>query len=90
MADVVTQTLLAAQHNAPSGWLATELGDTRSLRLEVHQAAGMLSEQLDIRAADALVMLRAHAYAEERPIDLVAREVVTRRLRIADPLHEGG
>jgi hypothetical protein len=89
MADVVAQTLLAAQSGARPGRLATDLGDSRTLRFEVHQAAGMLSEQLDIRAADALVMLRAHAYAEQRPIDAVASEVVTRKLRIAD-LRDGG
>jgi hypothetical protein len=90
MADVVAQTLLAAQSDAQPGRLRSELGDFRTLRLEVHQAAGMLSEQLDIRAADALVMLRAHAYAEQRQIDVVAREVVTRKLRIGDRLQEEG
>jgi hypothetical protein len=90
MADVVAQTLLAAQSVAPPDWLGHEFGDSRTLRLEVHQAAGMLSEQLDIRAADALVMLRAHAYAEQRQIDVVARDVVLRKLRIGDPLQEGG
>jgi hypothetical protein len=84
MADIVTQTLLAAQSDARPGRLGVDLGDSRTLRFEVHQAAGMLSEQLDIRAADALVMLKAHAYAEDRPIDAVAREVVIRELRIAD------
>jgi hypothetical protein len=90
MADVVTQTLLAAQSDAQPGRVASELGNSRTLRFEVHQAAGMVSEQLDIRAADALVMLRAHAYAEQRHIDVVAREVVTRKLRIGDRLHEEG
>ncbi|MDQ1429986.1 MAG: hypothetical protein QOF40_588 [Actinomycetota bacterium] len=90
MADVVAQTLLAAQSGALPGRLGSDLGDARTLRFEVHQAAGMLSEQLDIRAADALVMLRAHAYAGQRSIDVVAREVVTRKLRIGDRLQKGG
>jgi hypothetical protein len=90
MADIVAQILLEAQSDAPPGVLGIELGSSRTLRLEVHQAAGMLSEQLDIRAADALVMLRAHAYAEQRPIAVVARDIVTRRLRIGDRLQEGG
>ena len=90
MAEVVTQVLLAAQADARPGGLAAGFGDPRSLRLEVHQAAGMLSEQLDIRAADALVLLRAHAYAGNRPIDAVAHEVVTRVLRIDAGLDGNG
>jgi GAF domain len=90
MTDVVTQTLLAAQAEARPGGLAPDFDDTRSLRLEVHQAAGMLSEQLDVRAADALVLLRAHAYATERGIDVLARDIVTRKLRIDGHLDGGG
>jgi hypothetical protein len=85
MADIVTRRLLATQADASPGRLGSELdGDARALRIEVHQAAGMLSEQLDIRSAHALVLLRASAYASERPIDEVAHEVVTRTLRFDD------
>ena len=49
----------------------------------------MLSEQLDIRAADALVLLRAHAYAAECPIDTLARDIVARKLRLDDHLDGG-
>ena len=90
MAAVVTQTLLAAQTGARPGRLGVDLDDSPTLRLEVHQAAGMVSEQLDIRTADALVLLRAHAYAAERGIDAVARDVVMRKLRIGGRLDGGG
>ena len=86
MSDVVTQMLLAAQAEAWASGLASEFDDPRIMRLEVHQAAGMLSEQLDIRTADALVLLRARAYAAERPVDEVARDVVSRKLRIDERL----
>jgi hypothetical protein len=85
MADVVTRRLLATQADAPPGRLGSELDDdVHALRVEVHQAAGMLSEQLDIRSPDALVLLRAAAYASERPIDEIAHEVVARTLRFDD------
>ena len=84
MAGVVTRRLLAAQVGAPAGLLGADLDDRRAFRSEVHQAAGMISEQLDLRATDALVLLRAAAYASERPIDDVARDVVSRRLRFDD------
>jgi hypothetical protein len=47
----------------------------------VHQATGMVKVQLNVGIAEALVRLRAYAYAEERPIEDVARDVVGRRLR---------
>jgi GAF domain-containing protein len=52
-------------------------------RAEVHQAVGMISVQLGIGVEEALVRLRAHAYAEERRLAEVARDVVERRLRFS-------
>jgi GAF domain/ANTAR domain len=49
-------------------------------RAEVHQATGMVLVQLGVPAQDALVRLRAHAFATCRPLADVARDVVTRRL----------
>lgn len=42
---------------------------------EVHQAAGMVSEQLGISIVEALVRLRSHAYAKTTPLSVVARSV---------------
>jgi AmiR/NasT family two-component response regulator len=44
----------------------------------------MLSVQLDLSVGDALSRLRAYAYAEGRPINDVAQEIVDRRLRIGE------
>ena len=55
---------------------------------EVHQATGMVTAQLQVSAATALVRLRAHAYAHDRRLRDVAADVVARRLRF-DP-HTGG
>jgi hypothetical protein len=54
-------------------------------RAEVHQAAGMVSVQLGISLTDALVVLRARAYAEGRTIAQVAADVVARRLSFTPP-----
>jgi hypothetical protein len=40
----------------------------------------MISVQLDVSLAEASVRLRAHAYADGRPLAEVARDVVERRL----------
>jgi hypothetical protein len=73
--------------------LRTGAGDPRSAawaeldkftRAEVSQATGMLVAQLDVGPSEALVRLRAHAYATGRSVTEVARDVLDRRLRL-DP-----
>jgi hypothetical protein len=49
------------------------------------QAAGMVSVQLGVSLTDALVAMRARAYAEGRTISQVAADVVARRLSFALP-----
>ncbi len=51
-------------------------------RAEVSQATGMLVAQLGIEPADALLRLRAHAYATGRAATDVARDILERRLRL--------
>ena len=51
-------------------------------RAEVSQATGMLIAQLDIGPAEALVRLRAHAYATGRSATDVARDILADRLRL--------
>lgn len=82
MADVVTHEIIELQAGAPSEALASELDTSANLRAVVHQASGMLSVQLDIPIADALIRVRAHSYAENRLVNDVARDVVARRLLI--------
>lgn len=48
---------------------------------EVHQATGMITVQLGVNAEIAFARLRAHAFAHDRRLRDVARDVVARRLR---------
>ncbi|HVV08573.1 GAF and ANTAR domain-containing protein [Amycolatopsis sp.] len=57
------------------------LSGTPLHRTEVYQATGMVVGQLGIPPATALAKLRGYAFAQNRPIDEVARDVVARRLR---------
>ena len=82
LARVITHELLALQAGAEPGVLGTGLEEVTDLRVTVHQASGMVSERLGIPIGDALVRLRAHAYAEGRSVNDVARDVVARRLRL--------
>ena len=49
-------------------------------RREVHQATGMVLAQSGTTARDALLLIRAHAFAHGRTVREVARDVVSRTL----------
>jgi hypothetical protein len=51
-------------------------------RTEVSQATGMLVAQLGVEPAEALVRLRAHAYASGRSATDTARDILDRKLRL--------
>ncbi len=55
-----------------------------AMRREVHQATGMILAQLDVTATEAFVRLRAHAFANSRSVQDVARDVVLRVLDFRD------
>lgn len=80
VADVITNKVLDLQSGAVSESLAWGL-QVDDYRAVVHQATGMLSVQLDCEIGEALVRLRGHAFATQRPIDQVAADVVTGELR---------
>lgn len=63
-------------------WLVEVAGH----RAEVHQATGMVLAQLGISATEALARLRAYAFAEQRLLVDVARDVVARRLRFTEEM----
>ncbi|MFP3967611.1 GAF and ANTAR domain-containing protein [Actinomadura fulvescens] len=74
LADTAVTLLLTGQADAvPDDWLA--------LGAEIHQAAGMVSVQLDCTVEQALARLRGHAFAHELPVTQVAKQVVERILR---------
>ena len=82
-AEIAAEAVLAMQAGTWADRLAVELEDGSNLQSLVHQAAGMVSAQLDVTVAEALVRLRAHAFGDQRLLADVATEVVSRRLRFA-------
>lgn len=89
-ADAATSILLHMQGQTRRAGDDARLVTAVDDRAEVHQATGMVSVQAAIVLADALVLLRAHAFAAERPILQVARDVLTRKLSFGgeDDHHE--
>jgi hypothetical protein len=78
---MAAQAILAMQAGAPPGQLAVELEAGTDFQYVVHQAAGMVAAQLEVGVGVALLRLRAHAFAIDRPLAEVARDVVARKLR---------
>jgi len=84
MAQIAADAVLAMQAGESVGVLAAELEAGSNFHYIVHQAAGMVSAQLDVSVAQALVRLRAYAFANERPVADVAADVAARRFRFDD------
>lgn len=86
VAEIVAKTVFGLQTEAPIGQLASDLEEKSNFHLVVHQAAGMVSAQLDISIHESLGRLRGYAFGHGRNLDDVAHDVVSRRLRFTQPL----
>lgn len=75
-ADTIVTMLLGGQERAASAEMV-DLGP----RAVIFQAQGMIAVQLGIPLGEAMVRIRAHAYAQNRPPSEVAADIVSRRLR---------
>jgi hypothetical protein len=84
MAQAAAVAVVALQDRADGEELGPDLDVLASHRAEIHQAAGMVSVQLEVNVAEAMVRLRARAYADGRSLAEVAADVVARRLSLAD------
>jgi GAF domain len=74
-AEVATLSLLDGQESAWDGQPAA-LGDALDASLEVYQAQGMVMVQLTVSLAEALARIRAYAYAHDRGVGSVARDIL--------------
>lgn len=82
-AGAAVVVLLHLQEQAGlGGTLHPELSEPVAHRAVVHQATGFLSVSASVGLTEALLLLRAHAFAMELPLLHVAREVLAGRLRI--------
>lgn len=83
VADIVALKLLGVHIDPGNPYGGDHMSPSRA---EVHQATGMLIGQLEVSAADAFARLRAYAYAHNRLLHDVARDVVNRDLRFSDDM----
>jgi hypothetical protein len=80
---VLADAAFAAVLDAVAGHDPNDLGWISDVHAEVHQACGMVMYQLKITIEEALLRIRAHAYAHDLPIGVVARHIVNRRLTLS-------
>jgi hypothetical protein len=78
-AHAATDALLGSAGGLDPHWMSER---TSGYRAEVHQAAGMISVQLEVAQGEALIRLRAYAFSHRRALAEVAADVVARRLRL--------
>jgi hypothetical protein len=88
-ADAAVLVLLHLQGQMPpEGELHPQLAAPLENRAEVHQATGVISVDAAVSLAEALLLLRAHAYAYQLPALQVARDVIAGTLRIHAPRND--
>jgi hypothetical protein len=69
------------QSDALDGELASAIEVGSQVRFAVHQASGMVAAQLSVTLSEALIRLRGCAFANDRQVTEVAKDVVARRIR---------
>ncbi len=84
LAGVLPAIMSAIQAEGPQTLLAGELSDADAHRAEVHQATGVTAVQLGIGVDEALVRIRAHAYATSQTVAHVSGEILAHRLHLGD------
>lgn len=83
-ADAATIMVLHLQDHDEHGGVNAALTGPIDSQAVVHQATGMITIQLGISLAEALLRLRAHAYATGQTVSAVAADVVNRHLFFDD------
>jgi GAF domain-containing protein len=80
-ADAATALLLRLQVQGRDTALPLDSLPVLDDRARVHQATGVVSVQAGVSLREALLLLRARAYADQRPIGDLARDVVDGAVR---------
>ena len=79
-ADVAMGLLVDGQARAADAVSSPDIDGALANRLEVYQAQGMVMVDLGVGIDEAMARLRAHAFAEERTISDVAKDIVAGKL----------
>ena len=86
LADATVGALLDQHDHDGTEAGGEDLDEVVEDRAELFQAQGMVMVQLGVSIGEAMARMRAYAYAQDRRLSEVARDIVARRLRF-DPDH---
>ncbi len=78
-AQIATEILLDGTLTTSAGDLTPGLATALDGRAEIHQAQGMVMVALGVTLAEALVRMRAHAFASTQPLIDLAHEIIAGR-----------
>jgi hypothetical protein len=82
LASIATLALLDGQSSADAGASPVGIEQALASRFVVYQAQGMVMIQLGVPMGEAMARMRAYAYAHDRTLGVVARDIVNRMLRL--------
>ena len=74
--QIATEIMLDGDLTTAEGDLDPGLSTALDYRAEIHQAQGMVVVDLDVGAAEALARMRAHAFAQNRPLIDLAHDII--------------
>lgn len=80
VSTLATIGMLQIEAGAAAGRVEVRYDPMSELHAILQVAGGMVSELLSVSIVEALVRIRARAFAEDRSVDAVARDIVARRL----------
>lgn len=75
-AEIATEIILDGDPDPRPGQLHPGLQTVWQNRAEIHQAQGVVMVDLGISLTDALIRMRAYAYARDMPLSKVARSIM--------------
>jgi hypothetical protein len=81
LSDALFRFVLPAVHGGPEETDALPLLERADRRASVHQATGIIAEQCGCTLADARALLRARAFAVDRPAGELAQAVIEHEVR---------
>lgn len=81
-ADVAMDVLVDGQNGTEGSQTAMDLDDVLAYRVEVYQAQGMVMVDLGVNINEAMARIRGYAYAQNRYISDVARDIVGGKIRL--------
>ena len=81
-ADIATELLLESSTSGSVDLVDPRLDDALRIRTEVYQAQGMVMVDLGVSLAEALLRMRAHAYANGGDLNELASDIIAGRLRL--------